>query len=162
MPGLDEELPQTVWDSFQDKNATLDHPQAGFAKLFTTLDLTRQDVQQWHHDTDVTTRNKLISLALRPAPITNQWLEDGPNLLGSLDPATKPLAILQASTPKEEALAIATCLRNSAHQGIDSVLITPNRDLTRRVSATLKRWGIEADDFRWITITTNTTWHLFA
>ncbi len=147
LPGFDTELPDQVWDSFTSKRSTLDHPQAGFAKLFGFLGLTHDQVLPWiTSTTGLSDRNKLVSLAMRPAPITDQWLTHGPALKGTLDNATKNLELLEASTPKEEALAIATRLRYAAECGQDAVLISPSRDLTRRVSAALNRWDIEADD----------------
>ncbi len=147
LPGFDMELPEQVWDSFTAKRATLDHPQAGFAKLFAMLHITHNDVKTWHSTTPPSVdRNRLLSLALRPTPITDQWLAQGPALMGTLHNATQMLELLEADTAKEEALAIATRLRHAAQVGQEAVLISPNRALTRRVSATLERWGIEADD----------------
>lgn len=147
LPGLDTELPTKVWHSFKSKGSTLDHPQAGLAKLLRIVDLSPEQLPLWHaSETLNQQRNKLVSLALRPAPITDQWLADGPSLKPSLNTATQNIDLLEAATPKEEALAIATRLRHAAEHGIESVLISPNRDLTRRVSAALARWGIDADD----------------
>ena len=146
LPGMDFELPAQVWGSFTSKRSTLDHPQAGFAKLFDYLGTTQAEILPWETTAVHADRNKLISLALRPAPITDQWLSHGPALKGTLHNATKNLELLEAATPKEEALAIATRLRLAAEEGQDAVLISPSRDLTRRVSATLNRWELEADD----------------
>jgi double-strand break repair protein AddB len=146
LPGMDFELPHDVWDSFADKRSTLDHPQAGFAKLFDYLGTSHDQVLPWVDTSVSIDRNRLISLTLRPAPITDQWLAHGPALKGTLGRATETLELLEAATPKEEALAIATRLRLAAEEGQEAVLISPSRDLTRRVSATLDRWGIEADD----------------
>lgn len=147
LPGLDAELPPEVWESFTTKSSTLDHPQAGFAKLFEFLGIEHSQVLPWATVSTISVeRNKLISLALRPAPVTDQWLTQGPALKGTLQQATQNVDLLEAATPKEEALAIATRLRLAAEQGQEAVLISPSRDLTRRVSATLKRWAIDADD----------------
>ena len=45
-------------------------------------------------------RNRLISLALRPAPVTDQWIEEGP-ALGPLIPATHGLTLIEAAQPAE-------------------------------------------------------------
>jgi len=45
-------------------------------------------------------KNKLISLDLRPAPITNQWLEYGPLLKPYLNKATQDLELIEADTIK--------------------------------------------------------------
>ena len=147
LPGIDDELPKDIWESFKKKKFTLDHPQAGFAKLFNFLNIDFNDVDEWHK-TNIRNvdRNKLISLALRPAPITNQWLEYGPSLKPYLNKATQNLELIEADTIKEEALTIATRLRYATEQGQEAVLISPSRNLTRRVNANLSRWDIEADD----------------
>ena len=44
-------------------------------------------------------RNRLISLALRPAPVTDQWIEEGP-CAWSLIPATR-LTLIEAAQPGE-------------------------------------------------------------
>ena len=147
LPGFDAELPNDIWNKFKDKCFTLDHPQAGFAKLFDYLGISFNTVLPWHMaNTKLIDRNRLISLALRPAPITNQWLEYGPGLRPTLHNATQNLELIEADTLKEEALAIATRLRYAADQGKEAVLITPSRNLSRRVNATLARWDIEPDD----------------
>jgi double-strand break repair protein AddB len=147
LPGFDKEMPDDVWESFLGKQSTLDHPQAGFAKLLAFLNINHKNVRDWHTATGVNSdRNQLVSLALRPAPITDQWLKYGPSLSRNLGLATQKLELLEAATPKEEALAIATRLRYAAEQDKEAVLITPSRDLSRRVSAALARWDIEADD----------------
>ena len=147
LPGVDDDLPKDVWNALKTKKFTLDHPQAGFAKLFDLLKIDFDDVDPWHKaNTRNIDRNKLISLALRPAPITNQWLEYGPLLKPYLNKATQDLELIEADTIKEEALAIATRLRFATEQGQEAVLISPSRNLTRRVNANLARWNIEADD----------------
>jgi len=147
LPGIYDELPREVWSALKTKKFTLDHPQAGFAKLFNSLNIDFDDVGPWHEsDAKNIDRNKLISLALRPAPITNQWLEYGPRLKPYLSKATQNLELIEADTIKEEALTIATRLRYAAEVGQEAVLISPSRNLTRRVNANLERWGIEADD----------------
>jgi ATP-dependent helicase/nuclease subunit B len=86
-----------------------------------------------------------VSLALRPAPVTHQWMTEGP-LLGDPVTATEGLTLLEAASPHAEALAIATRLRAAAEDGTTAALISPDRMLTRRVAAQLDRWGIVPDD----------------
>src|SRR5207237_190343 len=54
---------------------------------------------------------------------------------------------LELADPAEEAQAIALALRGALEEpGRTAALVTPDRNLARRVSAHLRRWGIEADD----------------
>src|SRR6056297_3125242 len=90
-------------------------------------------------------RNQLLSLALRPAPVTDQWLEDGPKL-ADLDSATADITLVEAPSTRIEALTIAMRLRQAAEDGQAAALITPDRTLTRQVTAALDRWNILPDD----------------
>ena len=145
LPGFDFEMPH-VWDDMAKDKAGEDHPQFRLLKLAQTMGIHPTDVTTWS-DTDVPTRarNRLISLALRPAPVTNAWRTEGPNL-EELDVATAPLTLVEADTPRAEALAIAMRLRAAAETGQRAALITPDRMLTRQVTAALDRWNILPDD----------------
>lgn len=147
LPGVDFDTPRAVWEQMSDSRVTLDHPQAGFHKLLKTIDLSPADLDAWIPVTPANPeRNKLVSLALRPAPFTNQWLREGPDLKSKLHSATRNIDLIEASDPKQESLAIAVRLRKAAEDGQRAVLISPDRVLTRRVESTLLRWGIVPDD----------------
>jgi double-strand break repair protein AddB len=123
-----------------------DHPQFRFKKLMQLLDIEPGNISPWSQaEPPSPDRNRLISLALRPAPVTHAWLQEGPELR-HLDVATSDVTVLQAPDSRTEALAIALRLRQAAETGQTAALITPDRMLTRRVSAALDRWGIVPDD----------------
>ncbi len=146
LPGFDFEMPLETWDHLSDGLQSEDHPQYRFHTILQGLDLGPQDVRLWHScDAPSKARNKLISLALRPAPVTDQWLSEGPTL-GNLSTATQDITLVEATTQREEALTIAARLRQAAEEGLTSALITPDRMLTRQVSAALDRWDILPDD----------------
>jgi ATP-dependent helicase/nuclease subunit B len=146
LPGFDFDLPPEVWEGMDDVLLAEDHPQFRFRRLMDLLGCGPQDVQTWTTapapDPD---RNKLVSLSLRPAPTTHQWLAEGPQLPDLLD-ATQGLSLIEAPSPRSEAIAIALVLRKAAQDGTRAALITPDRNLTRRVTAALDRWGIRPDD----------------
>jgi ATP-dependent helicase/nuclease subunit B len=146
LPGFDLDQPDAVWSGMQDPLGHEDHPQFRYRRLMDTLGLSRTDVRLW--DTAPAAdpvRNRLISLALRPAPVTDQWIADGPGL-GDLAQATQGLTLIEAPGPRQEALAIALRLRRALEEGQSAALLTPDRELTRRVTAALDRWGIAPDD----------------
>ncbi|MBT9385727.1 double-strand break repair protein AddB [Pseudooceanicola sp. CBS1P-1] len=146
LPGYDFHQPDRIWSQLDDALTAEDHPQYRFRKLMTGLGLEPSEVQDWHPaTTGPAQRNRLISLALRPAPVTHQWLEEGPDL-GDLIPATEGVTLLKAPSPRAEAMAIALRMREAAETGQTCALITPDRQLTRQVSAALGRWGITPDD----------------
>lgn len=146
LPGFDFDLPDAVWHAMGDEMTAEDHPQFRFRRLMDLMAFGRNDVQSWADDTPTRpARNKLISLSLRPAPVTSQWLEEGPEL-GDLLHATDGLTLVEASSPRAEAEAIALRLRQAIDDGMTAALISPDRMLTRQVTAALDRWDIKPDD----------------
>lgn len=146
LPGFDFDLPYTVWDALSDPLTGEDHPQYRFRRLMDGLGLSNTAVQPWQAgQAPCPARNRLISLSLRPAPVTDQWLRDGP-LLGDLTAATEGLTLVQAPSPRAEAEVIALRLRQAVADGQTAALITPDRMLTRQVAAALDRWNIVPDD----------------
>lgn len=146
LPGFDFDLPDAVWDAMDDDLTAEDHPQFRFRRLMDLIGFARKDVQKWSSRAPFHgARNKLISLSLRPAPVTDQWLSEGPDL-GDLDHATQGLTLVEASSPRAEAETIALRLRQAAEDGITAALISPDRMLTRQVTAALDRWDIKPDD----------------
>ncbi len=146
LPGYDFDQPDHVWQELDDALTSEDHPQYRFRKLMTRLEIQPGQIEHWTNDPAPSpTRNRLVSLALRPAPITDAWMSEGP-LLTDLNGATKDLTLVEAQSPRAEALAIALRLREAAETGQTAALITPDRMLTRQVSAALDRWNILPDD----------------
>jgi ATP-dependent helicase/nuclease subunit B len=88
-------------------------------------------------------RVRLIGDAMRPAATTDAWRRL------SRQPAdtTKGLSRYDCASPQSEAVTIALLLRRKLETpGATAALITPDRDLARRVAAELRRWDIEIDD----------------
>ena len=139
LPGFDFDQPQAVWDRLDERSE--DHPQARYAPLITG-GLPRP----W---TDLAppspARAQLVSLALRPAPVTDQWITEGPSL-PDLIMATDGLTLIEADQPGQEAEAIALIMREAAETGQEITLIAADAGLIRRVKAALDRWHIRPDD----------------
>ncbi len=146
LPGFDPHTPLAALLSDEGEISAPDHPQAGLFGFIRSLHLKPADCPQWV-DAKVATpaRNRLVSLALRPAPVTDHWLREGPHL-GGLAEACAGLTLIEARSQRDEALAIALRLRQAADEGQKATLISPDRQLTRQVSAALTRWGILPDD----------------
>lgn len=146
LPGFDFDLPPDIWASLDDPLLSEDHPQYRYIKLLRALDMAPQAVRLWDGPAAPDpARNRLISLALRPAPVTDRWLAEGPGL-GDLVTATAGLTLIEAPNPQAEALSIALILRQAALDGQRAALITPDRALGRMVSAALDRWHLRPDD----------------
>lgn len=145
LPGFDFDM-GNVWDSLTEDETGEDHPQFRFLKLAERLGISPAAISPWSNDAAPSPpRNKLVSLALRPAPITDAWRREGPGLT-DLEAATAPITLVEADTPRTEAIAIAMRLRAAAQNGQRAALITPDRMLTRQVTAALDRWNILPDD----------------
>lgn len=146
LPGFDFEMPNHVWDMMERDNGAEDHPQFRHKVLAEKAGISLGEVQRWSdHPCPNPARNRVISLSLRPAPVTDQWLSEG-HKLGDLEQAMKGVSLIEAPSPRIEAEAIALVLRQALSKGKKAALITPDRNLTRQVSAALVRWNIEADD----------------
>jgi double-strand break repair protein AddB len=146
LPGFDTEMPADVWAGLDDAMTGEDHPQYRFAALMRALDLSPGQVRPWTDGRPVNpARNRLVSLALRPAPVTDQWRRDGP-ALDDIPGATAEVTLLEAPSTRMEALTIAMRLRKAAESGQTAALVTPDRTLTRQVTAALDRWDIRPDD----------------
>ncbi|WP_170361074.1 double-strand break repair protein AddB [Ruegeria arenilitoris] len=146
LPGYDFDQPAHVWERLDSAMTSEDHPQYRFRKLMTELGIGPAQIAAWTPDQPPSpARNRLVSLALRPAPITDAWMSEGP-LLRDLDAAMRDITLVEAQSPRAEALAIALRLRQAAETGQTAALITPDRMLTRQVSAALDRWNILPDD----------------
>lgn len=146
LPGVDMDMPAAVWDRLDDALTAEDHPQYRFRRLADRLGLHPSRIAAWTTAAPpAPARNKVMSLALRPAPVTDQWLTEGQGL-PMLPEALAGLTLIEAKTPRQEALALALILRDAAESGRKTALISPDRTLTRQVAAALARWGILPDD----------------
>jgi len=114
--------------------------------LLKALDLTPDQVTPWTEAApQAAARNRLVSLAFRPAPVTHHWWQEGPYLT-ELDRATEDITWLEAPNQRVEAKAIALQLRHAAELGQTAAVITPDRNLTRRIATALATWNITPDD----------------
>lgn len=142
LPGLDRDLDDTSW-------ANLDpgHPQYGLAQLLKTIGCDRDDVRDWATGDHNPARVALLRETLRPAPTTDAWralaTSGAHTIAGGLD----GLSRLEAADPAQEAFAIALALRHALETpGQTAALVTPDRNLARRVAAEMTRWQVTLDD----------------
>lgn len=146
LPGFDFDMPAQVWMRLSDAMLSEDHPQYRFHKMAVEMGVSPTGITHWHDaQAPSPERNALVSLSLRPAPVTDAWLTEGSKLTG-IKEATADVTMLDATSPRNEALAIALRLRQAAENGETAALITPDRVLTRQVTAALDQWDILPDD----------------
>jgi ATP-dependent helicase/nuclease subunit B len=155
LPGLDGAMAPEEWEALgphepdpetgRRRPAIETHPQFHLKLLLDRMGVGRAEVGRWRwgggRDSPAA-RGRAVSNALAPAAFTARWQ--------SLPPRERRLSgvrALELADPAEEAQAIAIALREALEEpGRTAALVTPDRTLARRVSAHLKRWGIEADD----------------
>jgi ATP-dependent helicase/nuclease subunit B len=149
LPGLDQTLDDKSFDLVDggdDVEPSPGHPQFGLKRLIGRLKIDRGDVEPLG-STEADAREMLLSESFRPAATTDQWRARGSELDLNAGKALADLSVIEAADPREEALALALVLRESAEQPAGrAALVTRDRSLARRVTAELRRWDMEVDD----------------
>jgi ATP-dependent helicase/nuclease subunit B len=142
LPGLDRAAAPELSEAIADDPA---HPQYLLARLLDTLGLAADDVRPWRPTAESrrATRLRLVSEALRPANLTDAWRDLKPEP----EDALARLSRYDCTSPQHEAVTIALLLRRKLEEpGATAALVTPDRELARRVAAELRRWKIDIDD----------------
>lgn len=154
LPGLDKFLDAAGFEAIgtpaDARLAAFGHPQFGLRKLISDIGIAREDVADLGEvPPSIAERARLLGEAMRPAATTDLWVgsKDEEIAAGESENAFSAVGLVVARNEQEEALAIAAAFR----EGIDSsyktaALVTPDRDLARRVAVELGRWGLDVDD----------------
>ncbi len=147
--GVDQLSAEAVWDAIREAPT---HPYCGQQRLLAALAAQREDVRRWPGCLPEGAiargvpigRPALLGMALRPAAGLGAWQARRPH---DWAPAMQGLSLLQAPDAQAEAVAVALLLREALEDPrAHAALVTPDRDLARRVSAELARHGVVADD----------------
>ncbi|MGH6858419.1 MAG: double-strand break repair protein AddB, partial [Methylocella sp.] len=154
LPGLDLDLDDRAWamvagDPRQNIEASFTHPQAALARLLGLLEVKREAVVSLGAVvSNLAMRGKFVSEALRPAESTSDWIAyRGSVDAALLDAALNGVSLIEAADEREEALALAIAMRHVLETPCETAaLVTPDRNLARRVRAELLRWGVDAED----------------
>jgi len=142
LPGLDREMDDASWAAIDPT-----HPQYGLSRLLAQLGVDRRAVADWPApptgDGGPTGRRRLIAEALRPSATTDAWRALPALPAEALEGVTR----ITCPGPREEAEAVALMMRETLeHPGRTAALVTLDRDLARRVAASLGRWDVAVDD----------------
>ena len=143
LPGLDRHLDDKSWQAVQ-QDAT--HAQHGLSLLLERIGVTRDDVIDLGDENALSsspTRMQFLAEALRPAATSDQWQAASKPDMSAL----AGVRLLDCENAQSEAQFIALLMREALETPEKTaVLITPDRDLSRRVGAELRRWNVEVDD----------------
>jgi ATP-dependent helicase/nuclease subunit B len=151
LPGLDTDLDEATWRmiaSDADVEVSHGHPQFAMHALLRKIGVVRDSVGALAQP-EAHGRECLMSEALRPAAASELWqgrLKDT-GFAAHADKAMENVAMIEAANAEEEALSIATALREAVETpGKTAALVTPDGSLARRVLAALARWNVPVDD----------------
>ncbi|QCE32669.1 double-strand break repair protein AddB [Acetobacteraceae bacterium] len=148
--GIDLEIPDSVWEILPQS-----HPQFIFKDLLERMGKARADFQNWDF---ALSKIDGTDLSFSKAPTSQReifWREAfSPKMAMQIENGQPmPLNVpdntwrIEAEDTQQEARAIALALRDGISKPAKTAaLVTPDRSLAIRVSAELKRFGINADD----------------
>ncbi len=159
LPGLDRDLDDETWakvdlpDNPRDDTGTAPaHPQFGLRRLLEAIGIARDQVAHLGIANDdpgvLRVRERIVSEALRPADSTDRWH----TVMEAISEdqraaALAGIALVEAPGEREEALAIALALRETLERAdATAALVTPDRNLARRVAVEMRRFGVTVDD----------------
>ncbi len=155
LPGLDRDLDAVAWRLVSGAlevgdEPSFGHPQAAMARLLPVLGLDRGGVLPLGRSpaSAATIRERFVAEALRPADTTEVWRGWKKGVpAADLAQALADVTLVEATDEREEALALAVALREVLETpGRTAALVTPDRDLARRVRGELLRWNVEVTD----------------
>ena len=155
LPGLDTDLDDKSWALIAGRNDERDgtmpvagHPQFAMQALLTRIGMARDAVETLSGPSRHG-RERLTSETFRPAAATDLWRArtGDAGFAAHAEAALAGLSLIEAANAEEEALAIAVALRETINEpDKTAALVTPDRELARRVLAALARWKVAVDD----------------
>src|SRR5207302_746668 len=141
-------MPQDEWDALgpdEEGRGEQTHPQYHLTLLLDRIGIARAEVEAWPvsgRAASPAVRARAVANAMTAAEFSDKW--------SALSPPERRLTGVRAAEFADaaaEAQGITLALRQALETpGRTAALVTPDRMLARRVSALLRRWGIEADD----------------
>jgi ATP-dependent helicase/nuclease subunit B len=153
LPDLDLNLDEGGWGLIGASDETslglAGHPQSLMRRLISAIGVKRDDVTKLGSvSIELAARSAFLTEALRPAESTERWSErEGALSPPAIAAALVGVALVVADNENEEALALAIAMREALETpGKTAALITPDPSIARRVSAELRRWGVEVVD----------------
>ncbi|MDE2445558.1 MAG: double-strand break repair protein AddB [Alphaproteobacteria bacterium] len=140
LPGLDHAMEDEAWDLIKS-----DHPQFAMKTLLEEFKVARTEVKSLSKGREG--RVFLASEIMRPTASTDKWREILRNSAAGVTKGMAGIRIIEAQDRHIEARTIALILREAIETPRQTAaLMTPDRDLAKRVSVELRRWNITIDD----------------
>lgn len=144
LPGFDCSMSDAEHTALlDDSNNPHGHPQYGLARLLRLLGAGVGSVIELAPGENL--RTTLVYRALALTKDTARWPEQRLTQL-EIGMACEGLSIIRGRTEDEEARAIALAARQALSDDKTVGIVTPDRNLARRIAAELKRFDIAVDD----------------
>lgn len=151
--GLDKLLDTNAWKAIDES-----HPQFELKKLLEYLEIERNDIPDIIAPKNLA-RERFISEIMRPAAQTDSWRNLHSMQQDEIN--SDGIHLINCADIREEAANIALIMRHTLETPEKTAtLITPDRNLARRVSSELKRWNINVDDTAGVPLSL-TSWGIF-
>ncbi|MCA3555957.1 double-strand break repair protein AddB [Aestuariivirga sp.] len=140
LPGLDRFMDEASWTAVGPT-----HPQHAMKQLLQRLNATRPMVRELGAEPG--SRAWLAGELMRPAEASHLWHGALRGQGARVAEAMQGVELVEARSVPEQAVAAALILRECLETpGRTGCLVTPDRQLARRVKAELGRWNIAIDD----------------
>ena len=139
LPGLALGMDYETW-----KAIAPDHPQYSMKLFLDEVGVNPSDVQTLGFRD--ASRSFLTTELSRPTATAEQWHRILPAALPALTKACKGLSLIEAPDRHAEARAIALIMKRAHYESRSAMLVTPDRDLGKRVGLELQRWGLTPRD----------------
>ncbi len=139
LPGLDQDMDDEAWN-----NVTETHPQNMMKQLLHFMEAERSQVSIWRKNRfGASARAELAAAITCPAESCDRFEFE----TRKLEQATESLHLVEAENPRHEAQLIALAIRETLEDPVKTaIIVTPDRNLARRISGALRRWDIAVDD----------------
>lgn len=140
LPALDEGMDAKSWEAVSPQ-----HPQFAIKQLIEAIGVERENIITLGMDSG--DRAWLASELMRPSEVSDDWQQALAGQGGRITWALKNVSLVEARDKNDEASIIALMMRRALENPTgDMALVTPDRDLARRVKSNLLRWNISVDD----------------
>ncbi|MBS40392.1 MAG: double-strand break repair protein AddB [Rhodospirillales bacterium] len=140
LPGYDLSM-----DENERNNLPITHPQFGMARLVELLELKSCDIKPWSKANFAVCSPDRVHLIRTAMTSSDADVTVKPSF--NIKEALSNVNFISCPSPQEEAGVIALAMREVLETpGRTAALVTPDRQLARRVASELSRWGIVIDD----------------
>jgi ATP-dependent helicase/nuclease subunit B len=145
LPGLDQVMSEESW-----QHVSPQHPQFGLKRLLDSWHQTRKDVALLPGIDQArrkSARGWVASEIMRPTASAGTWRQALISGREQIARGMEKISLVETRDHHQEAQVIALVMREVLETPEKTAaLVTPDRDLARRVVSALRRWRVEIDD----------------